>query len=337
MSEPVQMEILSVAQPGGPEQIRPGTGERPRAGHGEVLIRTRAIGVNRADCLQRRGLYPPPEGASPLLGLEVAGEVAELGAGVTRFQPGDRVCALLTGGGYAQYVVAEEACVVGLPAGIDFIAGAGIAEVFATAWHALFVLARVQAGETILVHAGASGVGTATVQLARWRGARALVTAGSAEKVARCVELGAAAGCNYHEQDFVETVWKHTGGRGVDMILDVVGARYFERNVDALAMDGRLVILGLQGGHTIEKVRIARWLQKRLSIHAHTLRNHTARKREVMAQLAAEVLPAMARGELRPVIDRVFPWREAAAAHRWMEANRNIGKIILEVPADRAG
>ncbi len=325
------MQIIEVAAPGGPEQLRMGRAPRPVPGPGEVLIRSCAIGVNRADCLQRRGLYPPPAGASEIPGLEVAGEVVQCGSGVHKLQPGARVCALLSGGGYAEYVAVHEDYILQLPAAVSFIEGAGIAEVFATAWHALFLLAGVQAGETVLLHAGASGVGTAAIQLAAWRGVRVLVTAGSQYKIDRCLELGAAAGCNYREQEFPEFVMAETGGQGVDMILDVVGAAYFSRNIDSLAMDGRLVVLGLQGGHTIERVQMAKWLQKRLSIFSHTLRNHAARKQQVIAELAAQAIPAFAQGALRPVIDRVFPWQEAAAAHTWMEANRNVGKIILEV------
>lgn len=325
------MRYIEVVEAGGPEQLRLTDTARPSPGPGEVLIRTRAIGVNRADCLQRRGLYPPPPGASHILGLEVAGEVAECGEGAGRFPEGAPVCALLSGGGYAEFVAVSEQFVFDQPPALDYLQGAAVPEVFATAWNALFLLGHVGAGDRVLIHAGASGVGTAAIQLACWRDARVLVTAGSQEKISRCLELGAQAGCNYREQSFAEFVQSETDGRGVDMILDVVGARYFQDNIDSLAIDGRLVVLGLQGGHRLEQVSMAGWLQKRLSIHGHTLRNHAARKRQVIAELEAEVVPALNRRELVPVIDRVFDWSEASAAHAHMEANRNIGKIVLAV------
>lgn len=326
------MRIVQYSAPGEPEDLAFGEAPDPVPGPGEVLIDVAATAVNRADCLQRRGLYPPPPGASPVLGLEASGQVAETGPGVTRFAPGDAVFALLPGGGYAERVVAPETVVLPVPPGMDVIAAAAVAEVFLTAFQALHWLAQVRAGETVLVHAGASGVGSAAIQLARLAGAEVLVTAGSADKCARCLELGARAACNYREQDFSEFVAAETSGAGANVIVDFVGGAYLDRNIDTLAVDGRLVLLALLGGRKSAPLDLARWLQKRVSVFATTLRNRSDDyKARLVEDFAVLCLPAFEGGALAPVIDRVVPWQEVADAHRCLEENRNVGKVVLRI------
>ena len=303
-------------------------------GPGEVRIANRASAVNRADLAQRHGGYPPPPGASEILGLECAGLVEAVGEGVTRVQPGDGVCALLAGGGYAEQVVAPAGQVLKIPGNLSFNEAAALPEVFATAYLNLFIEGRLSFGESALVHAGASGVGTAAIQLCREFGSPCFVTAGSDDKIARCVELGAAGGCNRHTERFADKVAEWTDGQGLDVILDPVGAAYLADNLGALKADGRLVIIGLLGGADLSVPRgLGLMMMKRLRIVGSTLRARSiARKAAVMDALKERVWPALAEGRIRPVIEAVVPMPEADAAHRLIAGNETFGKVILEVP-----
>lgn len=326
------MKAVLIPEPGDPSVLTMADVRAPQPAAGEVLIRVRATAVNRADCLQRRGLYPPPPGVTEIPGLEVAGEIVESGAACSRFIEGQAVFALLAGGGYAEYACVAESAVMPVPHGIDITEAAGIAEVFLTAFHALSWLARISAEDTVLVHAGASGVGSAAIQLARQAGARVLVTAGSEEKIRRCVELGAEAGCNYREEDFVAFVARETAGRGADVIIDFIGAAYFDRNLSALAEDGRLVLLGLMGGAKVESLNLGRLLEKRVQVLASTLRSRNDDfKAELVRDFSARYLPMFTAGALRPVIHRVMSWEQVAEAHRLIESNQTVGKIVLTV------
>lgn len=298
---------------------------------GEVLIRSRATALNRADILQRRGKYPPPEGASDILGLEVSGEVVRVGEGVTAWCDGDRVCALLAGGGYATHVAVPAAHVLPVPVGLGFEEAAAIPEVFLTAYQALYQIAGVRAGDHVLVHAGASGVGTAAIQLARRAGAQVYVTA-SAAKHEACRSLGATTAFDYRTEDWAEGVLDATDGHGADVIVDFIGAPYLDRNVHAAATDGRLVLLALMGGARVDAFHLGSLFRKRLSITASTLRNRSdAYKAELVAAFRAEAWQGFEDGTLRPVIDRIYPWADVADAHACMEANQNVGKIVLRI------
>lgn len=299
-------------------------------GPDEVLVDVRATAVNRADLSQARGNYAPPPGASDILGLEVAGVIREVGAAVAGWAPGDRVCALLTGGGYAEQVAVPAGMLLRLPDGWSFVQGAAVPEVWYTAYINLFDEGQLKAGETALIHAGASGVGTAAVQLAVDAGARAFATAGSAGKVAYCGELG-ATGINYKEQDFLAEVMAGTAGQGVDVILDPIGGSYLPRNIEALRLFGRLVNIGLLGGAKGE-LDMGQLLRKRLRIVGSLLRPRPLEEKiAVTRRFAAEVMPKLADGRLRPIIDTTFPITEAQAAHEYVRENRNIGKVILEL------
>ena len=326
------MKAIMVKEPGGPEQLYIGEVPDPTIGDNDVLLEVRAVGVNRADVLQRKGMYPPPEGVSELLGLEVAGVVDRVGTKCRRWKTGDRVFAVIPGGGYAQKAVFHESLGMPIPETLDFAQAAAIGEVFLTACQALFWLGEVKETENVLIHAGASGVGTAAIQLARQSGCRVLVTAGTEEKVAACRELGADVGIVYRREDFKDRVLKETDGRGADMILDFIGASYLEKNLQSLAVDGRLVILALMGGSRAKEVNLGLVLIKRLRIIGSTLRS---RSLDYRARLAEEFvqrwLPKFCTGDLKPIIDRFLPWGEAAAAHRRLEENRNIGKIVLTI------
>ncbi|MYE81251.1 MAG: NAD(P)H-quinone oxidoreductase [Gammaproteobacteria bacterium] len=303
-------------------------------GPGEVLIANRASAVNRADLAQRAGGYPPPPGASEILGLECAGVVESVGEGVTRVEAGDRVCALLAGGGYAEQVVAPAGQVLKIPGQLSFTEAAALPEVFATAYLNLFVEGTLQFGETALLHAGASGVGTAGIQLCREFGSPCFVTAGSDHKIARCVELGAAGGANRHTERFVDKVPEWTEGDGLDVILDPVGAAYLKDNLRALKADGRLVIIGLLGGADLAVERgLGLMMMKRLRIVGSTLRARSiARKAAVMDALKERVWPAIAEGRIRPVIEAVVPMPDADSAHRVIAGNETFGKVVLEAP-----
>lgn len=323
------MKAIVPREPGGPDTLELVERPDPEPGADELLVRVHAAGVNRADLLQREGRYPPPEGASDVLGLEAAGEVVATGARVTGWEPGDRVCALLAGGGYAQLVTVPASVALPWPAALE-AAQAGCAyEAFATAYDNLLSRAGLTAGETALVHGGSSGVGTAAIQLAARAGARVLVTVGTADKAEACRRLGAAAAIRYRDEDFVARAVELTGGRGVDAVLDIIGGDYLARNLRSLADDGRLAIIGLMGGARAE-IDLARLLTRRLTVTASTLRARpVALKAALAQQLARDVWPGFDDGTLRPEVDSVFPLSEAAAAHRRMESSEHIGNIVL--------
>ncbi|MFQ5457935.1 MAG: NAD(P)H-quinone oxidoreductase [Myxococcota bacterium] len=325
------MKGVVVREPGGPDVLAVQTLPDPAPAEGEILIRNRATALNRADVLQRMGFYPPPPGASEVPGLECAGEVKALGPGVSGIRTGERVFALLAGGGYAEKVVVPADVAMRIPAGLDFEQAAAVPEVFTTAYDNLVNYGRVQKDEWALVHGGGSGVGTACIQLLRRLGARCAVTVGSKEKAERCLALGADAAINYREEEFDEATRAASGGRGVDVILDIIGGAYLERNLKSLAPDGRLVIIGAIGGIQGE-INLGLMLGKRLSIQATTLRARpVAYKARLARQLEAEVLPGLADGSLVPVVDRVFDLSKVAEAHRLMESNAHFGKIVLRI------
>jgi putative PIG3 family NAD(P)H quinone oxidoreductase len=308
-----------------------GTAPEPVVGAGEVRIDVHASAVNRADLLQRKGHYPPPPGASSILGLECAGVVAEVGEGVDSVRTGDSVCALLAGGGYAERVVVAADQILPIPVGYSFEQAAALPEVFATAYLNLFMEAGLTPGERVLLHAGASGVGTAGIQLCKAFGNPCFVTVGSGDKLNACVELGASGGTNRHDGSFAAQVTAWTEGAGFDVILDPVGAAYLADNLTSLGLDGRLVVIGLMGGVTAE-LNLGLMMMKRLRVIGSTLRSRpVAAKAAVMDALHRLVWPLLERGEVRPVIDRSFPIAEANAAHTHMAANANIGKLILQI------
>ncbi|MGK5530743.1 NAD(P)H-quinone oxidoreductase [Streptomyces sp. URMC 129] len=318
------MRAITIPEPGGPEALVWAEVPDPAAGPGEVLIDVAACGVNRADVLQRQGFYDPPPGASPYPGLECSGTVAAVGPGVTRWRPGDEVCALLAGGGYAERVVVPDGQVLPVPDGVDLVTAGALPEAACTVWSNVFMTAGLRAGETLLVHGGGSGIGTLAVQLGKAAGARVAVTAGSAAKLERCRALGADVLINYRERDFVAEL-----RGGADVILDIVGAKYLERNVRTLAAGGRLVVIGLQGGVKAE-LNLGALLAKRASVTATSLRARPpAEKAAIVAGVREHVWPMLADGRLRPVVDRALPLPEAAEAHRVMEASDHVGKIIL--------
>lgn len=306
--------------------------ETPVPQAGEVLVRVRATALNRADLLQRRGLYPPPAGASDIIGLEMAGEIAELGPDVDNFALGDRVFALLPGGGYAQYVTVPAGMLMRIPPNLTFAQAAAIPEAFLTAYLNLFMLGGLAPNDTVLVHAGASGVGTAAIQLIRHAGAKSIVTAGSEGKIQRCLSIGASAGWNYHEGSFRPFVEEQTNGRGVPIVLDFIGAPYFEDNVASLAIDGRLIIIGTMGGPIVDKVNLGVLLARRLQVIGTALRSRSlSTKIELTQAFQQFAQDGIARGEISPIIDSVFDWKDVREAHRHMESNGNVGKIVLSV------
>ncbi len=332
MTIPSSMTVIEAAGAGGPELLRPATAPVPQPGPDEVLIRVLAAGVNRPDVQQRRGLYPPPPGASPLLGLEVAGEVAAAGEAVTQWRVADRVCALTNGGGYAQYCVAPAPQALPWPNGYDAVRAAVLPETYFTVWANLFMLGRLAAGDSVLVHGGTSGIGVTALQLARACGATVYATAGSDAKVAACLRLGANAAINYRTQDFLAEIQRLTANRGVDVVLDMVGASYFPRNLRCLAMDGRLVLIAFLGGAKLKALDLTPIMTRRLTVTGSTMRpRSTAQKGVIAAALRAQVWPLLDAGRCAPVIERVFPLAEAAAAHALMESGTHIGKIVLSV------
>lgn len=332
MSEKPQMQAVRVRTFGGPEQLELGYWPKPEPGLREVLVRVAATALNRADTLQRSGKYPPPPGESPVLGLEMAGVVEAAGAEVTLWKTGDRVCGLLGGGGYAQYAVIHEEMAMRIPDELSFEQAAAIPEVWLTAYQALRWLADFQAEEWLLIHAGASGVGTAAIQLARQMKAGKILVTASAAKHDICRELGADLAIDYKNQDFKKAVLNYTKERGVDVVIDFIGAPYFQRNLNVLHTDGRLVMLAFMGGVRPDSLSLGPILRKRLQITGSTLR---ARSLDYKIQLTKAfstfAWPLFQSGYLRPVIDRLFDWRDAAAAHEYMEANKNKGKIVLRV------
>lgn len=330
MSVPDVMTVIEISQPGGPEVLVPATRPVPQPGAGEVLIRVAAAGVNRPDLMQRQGRYPPPPGASDIPGLEIAGTVEAVG-GPGRWRTGDAVCALVTGGGYAEYCVAPVEQCLPIPRGLDFTMAAGMPETFFTVWTNLFERGRLAPGESALVHGGSSGIGTTAIQLAKAFGARVFATAGSAEKCAACQSLGAERAVNYRTEDFVAVVRDYTGGRGVDVVLDMVGAPYLERNLAVLAVDGRLVEIAVLGGDRAE-INLVTLLRRRLTVTGSTLRPRSVAEKGAIARaLETQVWPLVEGGRVRPILHATFPLAEAAGAHRVLESGANIGKVILVV------
>lgn len=328
---PEQMTAVEITAPGGPEALAPTQRPLPQAGPGEVLIRVAAAGVNRPDCLQRQGAYPPPPGASDLPGLEVAGTVVVAGEGVKDWKPGDKVCALLAGGGYAQFSTAPAGQCLPIPKGLDFIQAAAVPETYFTVWTNVFERGRLQPGERFLVHGGASGIGTTAIQLGRAFEARVFTTVGGPEKQRVCEALGAERAIDYHSEDFVQVVKELTDDRGVDLILDMVGGDYVQRNLEALALEGRLVQIAFLHGAKVE-LNLAPLMMKRLTFTGSTLRPRSAAQKAAIAQALRErVWPLLEAGAVRPVIHETFPLEQAAEAHRLMESGRHIGKIVLEV------
>ncbi len=304
---------------------------KPKPAAGELLVKIEATALNRADLMQKAGKYPPPEGASPILGLEMAGTVEEVGEGVTLFEPGDPVFGLLPGGGYAEYCTIHEELAMPVPESISIEEAAGIAETFLTAFQALLWNGEIYDGETVLIHAGASGVGTSAIQLAKQvYGAKVIATAGSQEKLDLCKSLGADLIINYKEQDFAEVIEKELGENSVDLVLDFVGAPYWDQNMKVLAMDGRLVNLALLGGASVEKMSMVPILRKRLTVRGSTLRNRTDLYKKLLTEEFTEVVfDLIESGKIKPIIDSVYDWSDAEKAHDRMENNLNAGKIIL--------
>jgi putative PIG3 family NAD(P)H quinone oxidoreductase len=324
------MTAIEIAEPGGPEVLRPCERRVPRAGSGEVLLRVIAAGVNRPDVMQRSGSYPPPPGAPDIPGLEIAGEVIALGDGVVEPGIGDVVCALVAGGGYAQYCVAAAELCLPVPAGMEAAEAAGIPETYFTVWTNVFERGRLAEGERLLVHGGASGIGTTAIQLARAFGATVLATAGTPEKCAYCERLGAEQAIDYRAEDFVAAVAEATGGEGVDVLLDMVGGDYFPRNLACLAVEGRLVQIALQRGAE-STIDLSALMRQRLTVTGSTLRPRTNEQKAVVARALRErVWPLLEQGQVRPVIHARFPLAGAADAHRLMEAGGHMGKILLD-------
>lgn len=328
---PELMTAIEITEPGGPEKLAPTRRPVPQPAPGEVLIQIATAGVNRPDCLQRQGGYPPPPGASDIPGLEVAGTITALGEGVTDWRIGDEVCALLTGGGYAEYCTAPAPQCLPIPGGLNLQQAAALPETFFTVWSNVFDRARLQPGETLLIHGGTSGIGLTAIQLCKAFGAVVYATAGSAEKVAFCRALGADHAFDYKAQDWSAEVWRLTGKRGVDVVLDMVGGSYVERNLRSLAPEGRLVQIAFLEGSRVE-VELRHVMMKRLTVTGSTLRASPQARKVALAQaLRANVWPLFAQGKLKVVIQRTFPLAEAAAAHALMESGALIGKVVLAV------
>lgn len=331
MELPATMTAIAISAPGGPMALKPEKRPLPLPGPGEILVRVRAAGVNRPDVLQRRGAYPPPPGASDLPGLEVAGEVAALGEGAERWNVGDTVTALTPGGGYAEYCRVHASNALPLPPGMTLTEAAAIPETFFTVWHNVFQRGGLKEGETLLVHGGSSGIGTTAIQLASAFGAYVIATAGSAAKRAACLALGADRAINYREENFVASVMEATGGKGADVILDMVGGDYVNRNWEAAAFDGRIVQIATQGGAKAT-ADFARLMVKRLTHTGSTLRPRTIEfKASIAAELERKVWPLLESRRVAPVMDMIFPLAEAWRAHERMEEGDHIGKIVLDV------
>jgi putative PIG3 family NAD(P)H quinone oxidoreductase len=325
------MQAVEIVAPGGPEQLRLAARPVPEPAGGEVLVRVAAAGVNRPDVMQRQGRYPPPAGASDIPGLEIAGEIAALGAGVDGLAVGDAVTALLTGGGYAEYAVASAPLCLPIPAGLSMVQAAALPETFFTVWTNLFERGHCKAGDNVLIHGGTSGIGTTAIQLASARGARVYASAGSDDKARICEKLGAVRGINYRTEDFVEVIRRDTAGRGIDVILDMVGGDYLDRNLQVAAVEGRLVIISLLGGSRAE-LKLNTLLTKRLTVTGSTLRSRTVQQKAAVAAAVREhVWPLLEAGRVRPVIHATFPLADAAGAHTLMESSNHVGKIVLTV------
>ena len=326
---PKEMTFIDLSEFGGPEVLVPAKGPVPPVQAGEVLVRVHAAGVNRPDVQQRTGGYNPPPGASPIPGLEISGTIVALAPDVTGWKVGDQVCALVSGGGYAEYCPAPAPQCLPVPRGLSLLEAGGLPETYYTVWTNVFQRGRLQAGETILIHGGSSGIGTTAIQLAREFGARVLTTVGNEEKAKVCRDLGAARAINYRNEDFVAVVKEQTAGKGVDLVLDMVGGSYIERNIAALAVEGRLVQIAFLEASRAE-VDFLPMMIKRLTITGSTLRPRTvAQKAEIAAELREKVWPLIEAGKVKPLIHKTFPLAEAAAAHTLMESSAHIGKIML--------
>jgi putative PIG3 family NAD(P)H quinone oxidoreductase len=328
---PQEMNCIVLDGFGGPEVLKPGRRPLPSAGAGEVLVKVAAAGINRPDVLQRQGNYTPPPGASDLPGLEIAGTIVALGSGVTDWKIGDQTMALVSGGGYAEYCAAPVPQCLPVPKGFSMVEAGAVPETFFTVWTNVFERGRLKKGETFLVHGGSSGIGTTAIQLAHAFGAKVITTVGSADKVAACKKLGADLALNYHEQDYVKEVMQATGDKGADLILDMVGGEYINRNLSCLAMDGRLVQIAFLQGAKAE-INFAHVMMKRQTITGSTLRPRSvAQKGEIAQALKTQVLPLLDAGKVKPVIYRTLKLAEAAEGHRLMESSAHIGKIVLTV------
>ncbi|OVA13908.1 Alcohol dehydrogenase superfamily [Macleaya cordata] len=323
------MKAVVITSPGGPEVLQVQEVENPKIKDDEVLIKMEATALNRADTLQRKGSYPPPPGASQYPGLECSGIIEAVGKNVTRWKIGDQVCALLSGGGYAEKVAVPAGQVLPVPSGISLKDAASFPEVACTVWSTVFMMSRLSSGESFLVHGGSSGIGTFAIQIAKYQGARVFVTAGLEEKLAFCKDLGADVCINYKTEDFVARVKEETGGKGVDVILDNIGAPYFQRNLSSLNIDGRLFLIGFQGG-TITEVNLVSLLARRLTVQGAGLRTRsTENKALIVSEVEKNVWPAIAAGKVKPVVYKSFPLSKAAEAHQLMESSTHIGKILL--------
>jgi NADPH2:quinone reductase len=326
-----QMTVIGISKPGGPEVLLPETRPVPTPGNGELLVKVAAAGVNRPDVAQRSGSYPPPPGASDLPGLEIAGEVVAVGPGAMRHKVGDKVMSLVAGGGYAEYCIAPDAQAIAVPDALSIVEAGATPETLMTVWHNVFERGGLQAGETMLIHGGSSGIGTMAIQLAKAFGAKVIVTVGSQDKADACLKLGADHAINYKTQDFVALSRELTGGSGPNLIIDMVGGDYIEKNYDAAAMDGRIVQIAFLGGPKAT-VNFAKLMTKRLVHTGSTLRPRSpADKAAMVAAIEAKVMPLIRAGKVKPLIDSTFPLRDAAEAHRRMETSQHVGKIVLIV------
>jgi NADPH:quinone reductase len=328
---PAQMTVIGISKPGGPEVLVPEARSVPVPGPDEILVKVAAAGVNRPDVAQRSGSYPPPPGASDLPGLEIAGEVVAVGSNAKKHKIGDKVMSLVAGGGYAQYCIAQDAQAITVPSTLSMTEAGAVAETLMTVWHNVFERGGLKAGETLLIHGGSSGIGTMAIQLAKAFGAKVIVTVGSTEKADACVKLGADHAINYKTQDFVTEVKTATGGKGVEVILDMVGGDYVDRNYDAAAVDGRIVQIALLGGGKAT-INVGKLMVKRLNHTGSTLRPRSnADKAAMVAAIEAKVMPLFREGRIKPLMDSSFPLEKAADAHRRMETSEHIGKIVLVV------
>jgi putative PIG3 family NAD(P)H quinone oxidoreductase len=329
---PAQMTVVGISKPGGPEVLVPETRPVPKPGPGEILVKVKAAGVNRPDVAQRSGSYPPPPGASDLPGLEIAGEVVALGEGATRHKLGDKVMSLVAGGGYAQYAIAQDAQAMAVPSVLTMEEAGAMPETLMTVWHNVFERGALTEGETLLIHGGSSGIGTMAIQLAKAFGAKVIVTVGSQDKAAACLKLGADRAINYKTEDFVEVAKAATNGAGANVILDMVGGDYIDRNYEAAAVDGRIVQIAFLSGTPKATANFAKLMVKRLHHTGSTLRPRSnADKAKMVAAIEAKVMPLLREGRIKPLMDSTFPLEKAADAHRRMETSAHIGKIVLAV------
>ncbi|WP_454624600.1 NAD(P)H-quinone oxidoreductase [Bradyrhizobium cenepequi] len=329
---PAQMTVIGISKPGGPEVLLPETRPVPAPGQGEILVRVKAAGVNRPDVAQRSGSYPPPPGASDLPGLEISGEVVAVGPGATKHKLGDTVMSLVAGGGYAQYCIAQDAQAMAVPPSLSIEEAGALPETLMTVWHNVFERGALQQGETLLIHGGSSGIGTMAIQLAKAFGAKVIVTVGSQDKAEACLKLGADRAINYKSEDFVAEVKASTDGAGANVILDMVGGDYIDRNYDAAAVEGRIVQIAFLAGAPKASANFAKLMVKRLHHTGSTLRPRSnADKAAMVAAIEAKVMPLLREGRIKPLMDSTFPLEKAADAHRRMETSAHIGKIVLVV------